>query len=111
MIRPDPPFIYHDLNRRGGAPPGGGARNPRGGGGPPHQSLRRVAEALETRFLSDMLRTAGLDAASKSMGGGPAEGHFASFLTEARAEALVRDGGIGLAESIYRSLVRPQHDG
>lgn len=100
MTRVEPPITHHDPSRRKQPPvPASDA------------ALRRAAEALETQFLSEMLRASGLDAAPAGLGGGAAEGHVVSFLIEARAEALVRDGGIGLAESIYHSLVRARHGG
>jgi Rod binding domain-containing protein len=66
--------------------------------------LRAKAEALETAFLSQMLANAGFDTALAGMGGGDGAGQFASFLREERAAAIVRAGGIGLAEAFLRSL-------
>jgi len=67
--------------------------------------LRAAAEQLEAGFLAEMLKAAGLDRPSDSgFGGGEGEEHFASFLVEAQARALVRAGGIGLAESLFEAL-------
>ena len=66
--------------------------------------LRAAAEAMEASFLSVMLQSAGLGAPREGMGGGIGEEQFASFLAEAHAEALVRRGGIGLAESLFAAL-------
>lgn len=67
-------------------------------------ALRAAAKGLEASFLSTMLQSAGLGAPREAMGGGIGEAQFASFLAEAHADALVRRGGIGLAEAIFESL-------
>ena len=67
-------------------------------------ALRRKAEALEAAFLAEMLGHAGMGAAQHAFGGGAGEAQFESFLRQAQAEALVRRGGIGLAEHILRAL-------
>jgi hypothetical protein len=68
-------------------------------------ALRAKAEALEAAFLAEMLGHAGLGASDGPFGGGAGEEHFASFLRHAQAEAIVRRGGIGLAETIFRSIM------
>jgi peptidoglycan hydrolase FlgJ len=65
---------------------------------------RAAAGALEASFLTVMLGAAGLGAARQSFGGGAGEEQFTSFLVEAQAEAMVRKGGIGLAESLLRAM-------
>lgn len=64
-----------------------------------------AARALEANFLAEMLKSAGLGATPEGFGGGPGEDQFASFLRQEQAEALVDAGGIGLAESLYNSLL------
>jgi Rod binding domain-containing protein len=64
------------------------------------------AQELETRFLSEMLAHTGLDAQTGAFNGGMGEDQFASFLREAQAKAMVDRGGLGLAQSIFQSLVR-----
>ena len=66
--------------------------------------LRQAAEAMEASFLAEMLKAAGVGAPRASFGGGIGEEQFASFLTEAHAEAIVQRGGIGLAESLFNAL-------
>ncbi|MFN3936826.1 MAG: rod-binding protein [Gemmobacter sp.] len=73
-------------------------------------TLRRRAAELEATFLAEMLGHAGL-AATTAFCGGPGEEQFASFLRRAQADAMVRAGGIGLAEQIFRSLKDRSHDG
>lgn len=71
---------------------------------PPASSLRAKAQDLETAFLAEMLGHAGLSPQQGSFGGGIGEEQFASFLREAQAKAMVRAGGIGLTESLFRAM-------
>ncbi|WP_126978917.1 rod-binding protein [Frigidibacter oleivorans] len=66
--------------------------------------LRAAAEALEAVFLSEILGAAGFGAARDMLGGGSGEAQFASLWRDEQARALVRHGGIGLAESIFNAL-------
>jgi hypothetical protein len=45
------------------------------------------------------------------MGGGIGEERFASFLRDAQAEALVRRGGLGLAQMIFDAMMKRGGDG
>lgn len=67
-------------------------------------ALRARSMELEAAFLSEMLGHAGLDADSGTFGGGIGETQFASFLRDEQAKAMVKAGGIGLAESLFRAL-------
>jgi len=69
-------------------------------------NLMEVARELESSFLTEMLKAAGVGEARKTFGGGAGEDQFSSFLVREYADATVRAGGIGLAESIYRSLLQ-----
>lgn len=73
---------------------------------PRSAQLMQKAQELETRFLSEMLAHTGLDAQTGAFNGGIGEDQFASFLREAQAKAMVDRGGLGLAQSIFQSLVR-----
>ena len=66
--------------------------------------LMAAAEKLEATFLSEMLKSAGFDAARGAFGGGEGEDSFASFLRDAQAENMVAAGGIGLAESLFNAM-------
>lgn len=77
---------------------------------PKDQALRKVSQDLEAAFLTQMMKPMGADESRKSMGGGIGEEQFSSFLVEAEAKAVVRAGGVGLAESIFASLKRTDHD-
>lgn len=74
------------------------------GAGRDETALRRAAEELEAAFLSVMLKEAGVGRPLPGFGGGVGEEQFGSFLRDAYAQDMARAGGIGLAESIFRSL-------
>lgn len=56
-----------------------------------------TGEKLESVFIAEMLKAAGVGKAPESFGGGAGEDQFASFLREAQARNMVRAGGLGLA--------------
>ncbi|WP_323006034.1 rod-binding protein [Pseudorhodobacter sp.] len=66
--------------------------------------LREKAAQLETAFLAEMLGHAGLGSGRESFGGGIGEEQFASFLRHEQAEAMVKAGGIGLTEVLFRAM-------
>lgn len=70
------------------------------------KKLMSVARELEASFLSEMLKNAGVGKSREAFGGGVGEDNFSTFLVREYASATVEAGGIGLAESIYRSLVQ-----
>lgn len=77
---------------------------------PPHPAdrdatLRAAAVKLEATFLAEMLKSAGLGETAATFGGGAGEEQFTSFLRDAQAGKIAESGGLGLAESIYRSLL------
>ena len=69
------------------------------------QVLLQTAKQLEASFLSEMLKSAGVGDPRTTLGGGAGEDHFSSLLVREYANSMVEAGGIGLAESIYESLV------
>ena len=66
--------------------------------------LRDAAMQLETLFLAEMLKSAGLGAQPTTFGGGAGEEQFTSFLIDAQAREMAAAGGIGLAETLFRAL-------
>ena len=52
-----------------------------------------------------MLAHTGLDAQTGAFNGGIGEDQFASFLRQEQARLMVERGGIGLARTIFESLV------
>ncbi len=73
-------------------------------------ALRNAAQELETSFLAEMLKSAGLGTSPDAFGGGAGEDQFASFLLLEHARAMVDAGGIGLSESIYEALKEREND-
>ncbi len=70
---------------------------------------RRVAEDFEAVFLTTMLENmfAGIDTGGP-FGGGYGETVYRSLLNEHYAAAIVKSGGIGIADSIYREILKLQ---
>lgn len=66
--------------------------------------LRALSQQIEAGFLAEMLGHAGFGTARQSFGGGAGEEQFASFLRQEQANAMVRAGGIGLAESLFNAM-------
>jgi peptidoglycan hydrolase FlgJ len=74
-------------------------------------ALRDVSRKLESSFIAEMLKSAGVGKTRDSFGGGAGEDGFSSFLVSAQADMIVESGGFGLAEQIYNSLVQGQKNG
>jgi Rod binding domain-containing protein len=76
---------------------------------PAPDELRRAAEEFEAVFLAEMLAPMfeGIDTEGLG-GGGLGEQIFRPMLVERYAEALSRAGGVGIAESVTRELMRLQ---
>ena len=72
------------------------ARNPK---------LLRAAQELEASFLSEILKSSGLASPSQAFGGGVGEQHFSTFLVREYASIIAENGGLGMAEAIYQSLL------
>ncbi|WP_339950067.1 rod-binding protein [uncultured Albimonas sp.] len=68
-------------------------------------ALRKAAVEFETMFLAEALSGAGLGRTPEGFGGGVGEEAFSSLLVREQARLLAEQGGIGLAERIYQSLV------
>lgn len=74
------------------------------------EDLMTAAKELESAFLAEMLKSAGLGETPEGFGGGIGEDQFSSFLREAQARAMVEAGGIGLAQQLFESLAKGQID-
>jgi Rod binding domain-containing protein len=70
---------------------------------------RRAAEDFEAFFLSQTMESmfAGVDA-DKLFGGGQAEGVYRSMLLQEYGKAAARGGGVGIADAVYREMMRLQ---
>jgi flagellar protein FlgJ len=67
--------------------------------------IRKAAVEFEKMFISEM--TKHMDTTPENggtFGGGPGEAAFKSMLTDAYAEQISRRGGLGLADTIERSM-------
>jgi len=67
-------------------------------------ALLEVARDLEASFLAEMLKSAGFGKPRATLGGGVGEDQFGSFLRQEQAKEMVKQGGIGLAESLFEAL-------
>ncbi len=76
----------------------------------PDTALHAAAQELEATFLAEMLKSAGLGQSRDAFGGGAGEDQFASFLVDEQARAMVKAGGIGLAEALFNALKERQND-
>lgn len=68
-------------------------------------ALTAVARDFEAAFIAQMLTHSGL-AESLTSGEGKMAAAFGSFYVEQLAERMADQGGIGMAESIYKQLER-----
>lgn len=75
------------------------------------QKMMKVARDLEANFLAEMLKSAGFGESRESFNGGAGEDQFSSFLVREYAKSTVEAGGIGLAETIYKSLIQSKENG
>ncbi len=71
--------------------------------------IKQTAQKFEASFLSVMLGQMfeGTDV-SAPFGGGPGESMFKSFLTEAMAKKMADNGGIGIASTVQREMLKMQ---
>jgi len=69
----------------------------------------RVAQSFEALFLAQMLdqMTRGIDV-DPTFGGGSSERLTRSMLTDEYAKTIARAGGVGIADAIYREILKLQ---
>ena len=70
---------------------------------------RAAAEDFEAVFLNSMFNHmfTGIDGEGP-FGGGPGLGVWRSFLTDEYAKSFAKNGGIGIADHVYRTLLAQQ---
>lgn len=79
------------------------------GAGRTKADVARAAEEFEATFLSSMLGVMFQEIKPASpFNGGSGEDAFKSFLTDAMAKSLAKSGGVGLADSVSRELLKLQ---
>jgi Rod binding domain-containing protein len=72
-------------------------------------NARKSAEDFEAVFLNSMFSQMFTETDGEGpFGGNKATGIWRSFLTEEYAKSFSKAGGIGLADSVYRSLLAQQ---
>ena len=71
--------------------------------------IRETAEKFEAAFLSIMLQQMfqGVEVEAP-FGGGPGEQMFKSFMTEAMGKQMARQGGVGIADTVAREMLKLQ---
>ena len=71
--------------------------------------IKDTARKFESAFLSIMVQQMfeGTETAAP-FGGGPGEQMFKSFMAQAMADKMVKSGGVGLAASVQREMLKMQ---
>ncbi|MDF1720735.1 MAG: rod-binding protein [Minwuia sp.] len=73
---------------------------------------RNTAETFEAMFLSTMLSSMNLGIDPDSvMGGGEGEAAYQSLVAEQYGKSMTEMGGIGIADAIYKEILRAQEAG
>jgi len=74
-----------------------------------HAKAREVAEDFESVFLNTMFQqmSTGIEGEGP-FGGGAGTGVWRSMLTDQYARTFAKNGGIGIADQVYRSLIQQQ---
>lgn len=72
--------------------------------------LRETARNFEAQMLGQMLQPifATADASRSRFGGGAGESQWRPMMVDAYAQAASRRGGFGIADSVYRHMLRLQ---
>lgn len=71
--------------------------------------VRSQAQDFESLFVSSMMQHMFTGIGNDGpLGNGPSTGPWRSLLTEQYAKALVKAGGLGLANQIYKSMMMRQ---
>ena len=98
-----PPIPPPSGAREGAPTPGRGA-----GRGTPDKA-REVSQEFEAFFLSQVLDQMFKGIKSDGLfGGGIAEGAYREMLNDEYARVISRTGGIGIADAVYREILRLQ---
>ena len=69
---------------------------------------RAAAESFESVFLFEIMQSMYADIKPGAFGGGNDENVYRSMMNEEVAKSISRQGGIGIADSIYREIMRQQ---
>lgn len=69
---------------------------------------REAAESFESVFIFEILQAMYADVKPGPFGGGNEETMYRSMMNEEVAKSISRQGGIGIADSVYREIMRQQ---
>jgi flagellar protein FlgJ len=69
---------------------------------------RAAAESFESVFLFEVMQSMYADVKPGAFGGGNEENLYRSMMNEEVAKSISRQGGVGIADSIYREIMRQQ---
>ncbi len=73
------------------------------------ERARSTAQDFEAFFLSQMLQPMFSDIkAEDPFGGGPAEGMWRTMQVDEYGKAIARSGGIGIADSVFKEIIKLQ---
>ena len=82
---------------------------PKAGSGESRAQITKTADNFETSFLSNMLGQMFEGVSTDGpFGGGQGEGAFRSFLMDAFAQQITKSGGIGVAASVQKEMLKMQ---
>jgi flagellar protein FlgJ len=70
--------------------------------------LYDAALELESAFVFEMLKSAGLGQSREGLNGGAGEDQFSSLLLRHQAKGLTDAGGIGLADLLFQALLKQE---
>ncbi len=71
--------------------------------------LRKVSKEFEAVFVSQMLQPMFANlGAEKPFGGGAGEAMWRSLQVEEYGKAIVKSGGIGVADAVFREMLKTQ---
>jgi len=71
--------------------------------------IRKTAEDFEAVFLSQMLQPMFSTVPTDSlMDGGQAESIYRGMMVEEMGKSIAKGGGIGIADSVYREMIKMQ---
>jgi flagellar protein FlgJ len=72
------------------------------------RKAREAAQSFESVFLFEVLQSMYADVKPGPFSGGSAEGIYRSMMNEEIAKSISRQGGIGIADSVFREIMRQQ---
>ena len=82
---------------------------PKVGAGESRAQITKTADKFETSFLSSMLGEMFQGVSTEGpFGGGQGEQAFRSFMMDAFAQQITRSGGIGVAASVQKEMLKMQ---